>query len=172
MLAAFFCFSFPAVSQATEYLSESAFLQQQFGHSAPPANALWLTGQLQKTTADVLQHKPSKLRQRYWAQGQRSVWIMEEVGKEKPITVGIVINQGAIEKVEVLAFRESRGWEIRYPFFTQQYTQAKLGKEQQLDKHIDNITGATLSVRAVNKLARLALIYHAQVFNPALPATP
>jgi Na+-translocating ferredoxin:NAD+ oxidoreductase RnfG subunit len=62
-----------------------------------------------------------------------------------------------------LAFRESRGWEIRYPFFTKQFDQVSLTQKQKLNKTIDNITGATLSVRAVRKLAQLALIYHARV---------
>ena len=143
-------------------MSEQDFLAQHF--SAPPAaKALWITGELKTTTADILQHPPQKLRQRYWQQGQRSVWIMEEIGKEKPITVGLVVDNGNITEVKVLAFRASRGWEIRYTFFTQQFDGVTLTNKQQLSETIDNITGATLSVRAVRKLARLALIYHKRV---------
>ena len=145
-------------------MSETDFLAQQFA-SVPASQALWITGELKQTTAKILQHAPSKLRQRYWLEAKRSVWIMEEIGKEKPITVGIVVNNGTIEQVKVLAFRESRGWEIRYPFFTKQFDQLQLTDQQQLSQTIDNITGATLSVRAVRKLARLALIYHSRVTN-------
>ena len=40
-------------------------------------------------------------------------WILEEIGKSKPITMGFVVNAGAIEITRVLVFRESRGWEIQ-----------------------------------------------------------
>ena len=69
-----------------------------------------------------------------------------------------MINNGRIERVRVLIFRESRGWEIRHAFFTDQFDNASLYKDTQLDRHIDNISGATLSVRAVTKLARVALL--------------
>jgi hypothetical protein len=98
------------------------------------------------------------LRVRYWARGARSAWILNEVGKEKPITVGIVIEAGKISRLKVLAFRESRGDEVRHDFFTRQYQDRRLQEDLQLDRAIDGITGATLSVRALNRLARLALL--------------
>lgn len=165
LLAGFLCL-LSSPLWAEQYQSENDFLQQHF-ESIPAAKALWMTGELKTVTSQVLQHPPSKLRQRYWQQGQRSVWIMDEIGKEKPITVGIVVDNGQIHDLKVLAFRESRGWEIRYPFFTQQFQQAGLAKQQQLSQNIDNITGATLSVRAVKKLARLALIYHQHLYQQA-----
>ena len=85
---------------------------------------------------------------------------MDEIGKEQPITVGIVINKSKVSKVEILAFRESRGWEVKYPFFLKQFLGATLKGNNQLDKNIDGITGATLSVRAVRKLSRIALLLH------------
>ncbi len=68
-----------------------------------------------------------------------------------------------IERVEVLAFRESRGWEIRYPFFTSQFSGLTLAPDGYLSQSVDGITGATLSVRAVERVARLALWLDAQV---------
>ena len=95
---------------------------------------------------------------------------MEEIGKELPITIGVLvngINEGShIEQVKILAFRESRGWEVRYPAFTTQYQNVKITPpNHKLDQHIDGITGATLSVRAVTKVARLALFFHQQVYD-------
>jgi hypothetical protein len=58
----------------------------------------------------------------------------------------------------VLEFRESRGWEIRYPFFTDQYAGTELNDNDGIDRAIDGITGATLSVNAANKVVRVALI--------------
>jgi hypothetical protein len=58
--------------------------------------------------------------------------------------------------VTVLAFRESRGWEIRHPAFTQQFKDATL-IDNALDRHIDGVSGATLSVWAMTAVTRLAL---------------
>lgn len=99
---------------------------------------------------------------RYWGEKHRTAWILEEIGKERPITVGLVIDNGRLETVKVLVFRESRGWEVRYPFFTDQFNGARLTNEHGLDRSIDGISGATLSVRALKKLARLALFLHNQ----------
>jgi len=66
------------------------------------------------------------------------------------------------KKVKVLIFRESRGDEIRHAFFTQQFKQATLQSNSQLDQTIDGISGATMSVRAFTKLARLALFLSTQ----------
>ncbi len=58
-------------------------------------------------------------------------------------------------QAELLAF-------LRYPFFTEQFRGTLLTAENQLNRHIDGITGATLSVRALKKLARLSLYLHQQ----------
>jgi len=106
----------------------------------------------------MLGHDYKGLRIRYWKQDERTAWVLDEIGKDKPITTGFVIKNGRIERVRVLIFRESRGWEIRHAFFTDQFDKATLNKDRQLDRTIDNISGATLSVRAVTKLARVALL--------------
>lgn len=74
-----------------------------------------------------------------------------------------MINDNKIESIKVLAFRESRGWEVRHPFFTDQFSDAALKENKQLDKHIDGISGATLSVKAMTKMARLALFLHQEI---------
>jgi hypothetical protein len=98
------------------------------------------------------------VRVRYWARGARTAWILEEIGKTQPITTGIVVDQGAIARIAVLVYRESHGWEVRYPFFTTQFKGATLSGTHQLDRSIDGISGATLSVRALTRLARVALL--------------
>ncbi len=140
------------------YQQPADFINDVFNNKPPKAEVLWLDKTLKKQISAILNHKYKSLRIRYWQQDKRSVWILEEIGKEKPITTGIVVNDGHIEKVKVLEFRESRGWEIRHEFFTDQFRQAKLKDDYQLDKTIDNISGATLSVRAVKKLAKIALL--------------
>jgi len=100
---------------------------------------------------------------RYWSRDERTAWILEEIGKTEPITTGIVVDKGAIARISVLIYRESRGWEVRYPFFTDQFKGATLNSTHELDRNIDGISGATLSVRALTRLARVALLLDAKV---------
>ncbi|MCW8900506.1 MAG: FMN-binding protein [Gammaproteobacteria bacterium] len=148
------------------YQEPAAFLNETFKTELPQAKVIWLTGETGKTVEKILQHKPSQLRIRYWLKEQRSAWILEEVGKDELITVGIVINNNKIERVKVLIFRESRGDEIRHDFFTQQFKQATIQADSQLDRSIDGISGATMSVRALTKLSRMALFLSSQIKQP------
>jgi hypothetical protein len=140
------------------YQEPSDFINEVFDNNPPKADVLWLNKELKNQLVEILDHKYKGLRVRYWRQGKRSAWVLDEIGKEKLITAGFVINMGQIEQVKVLVFRESRGWEVRHDFFTDQFKQAKLKENHQLDKNIDNISGATLSVRALRKLAQIALL--------------
>lgn len=145
------------------YLAPEDFLKKTFRGGVPKAQLFWLPKDVRQGASKILGRDLNKLRLRYWQQGQRTAWILEEIGKEKPITVGLVVNGEKMEQVKVLIFRESRGWEVRYSFFTDQFTGARLTTSRQLDRHIDGISGATLSVRALIKLARLSLYLHQQV---------
>lgn len=151
-----------AIARGT-YQQPTAFLNEVFSNKVPQAKKMWITGKTREVAAEILQHKPNRLRISYWQKDSRSVWILDEIGKEQPITVGIVISNGKIERIKVLVFRESRGDEIRHPFFIKQYFKAALTEQYQLDQSIDGISGATLSVRALTKLARLALYLSQQI---------
>lgn len=63
----------------------------------------------------------------------------------------------------MLIYRESGGWEVRYPVFTDQFRQASLTENGKLDVTIDGMFGATLSVNALTRLARVALYLDSQV---------
>jgi len=143
------------------YQTPEDFLREAFAGAPPEPSKLWIYEKLKPGIRAILEHDLDVLRLRYWGKDGRTAWILEEIGKERPITTGIVIHRGAIERIKILVFRESRGWEVRYPFFTDQFTGATLGTGQQLDRDIDGISGATLSVRALTKVARLALLLHA-----------
>lgn len=149
--------------QAEEYQSKDAFLSQAFSGTPPKPKILWLKKDLQKTAAEILKHRPGFLRTRYWQNADLSVWILEEIGKTKPITVAIVIKDNKITQLKVLAFRESRGWEVRHDFFTDQFKANQLNQDLTLANPIDGISGATLSVRALTKLAKLALFFNSQI---------
>ncbi len=155
---------------AEVYQSPEDFLNEVFAGDVPAPEALWLTGEVRNTAKEILGHEPPQLRMRYWHSGARSAWVLDEIGKEKPITTGIVIDAGRIERIRVLIFRESRGWEVRHDFFTDQFIRRGLAADHRLDGSIDGISGATLSVRALTSLARLALYLHQQ--TPAAHVTP
>ena len=140
------------------YQEPDAFIAEVFADNPPKAQVIWPDKVLKAQIKDILGHEYNGLRIRYWKQDKRTAWILDEIGKDKPITTGFVINSGRVERVRVLVFRESRGWEVRHAFFTDQFDNASLTSDTQLDRTIDNISGATLSVRAVTKLARLALL--------------
>ena len=140
------------------YQEPGAFLAEVFG-ATPPPKVLWLTKDRQAQAAAILGHPPGQLRQRYWSVGQKSVWILEETGKEELITAGFVVASGRIDHVRVLVYRESRGQEIRQSSFLKQFKDAKPSADGRLDRDIDGIVGATLSVGAMERMARLALFF-------------
>ncbi len=162
----FLAFS-PVTAAGGVYQQPDDFINEVFDNNPPKAEVLWLNKDLKKQIEEILDHKYKGLRVRYWRQQKKSAWILNEIGKEKLITTGIVINNAQIEQVKVLVFRESRGWEVRHDFFTDQFKSVALKDNQQLDKTIDNISGATLSVRAVRKLAQIALLLDQQVQQKA-----
>ena len=140
------------------YQEPDTFVSEVFG-SKPAPKVLWLTGAIRAEAEAILGHPPTQLRQRYWSDGRKSVWILEEIGKEEPITAGFVVTNGRIDHVRVLVYRESRGGEVRGSSFLKQFHGAKLTPDSRLDRDIDGIVGATLSVSAMERLARLALYF-------------
>ena len=170
-LKQFFCYCLLMIIQlqgnyalATgNYQEPEEFIQEVFSGDAPKVSKIWIKKDLKVKIHEIMGHDLSVLRLKYWEKEGRTAWILEEIGKERPITAGIVINNGKIERINVLTFRESRGWEIRYPFFTDQFSDATLKEDKQLDRKIDGISGATLSVKAMTKMARLALLLNHEV---------
>jgi hypothetical protein len=151
------------------YQEPDDFVHEVFAGEPPPPKALWITKPLRDPIEQIMGHPLDSLRVRYWTREGKIAWILEEIGKDLPITTGIVVNNGKLKRIKVLIFRESRGWEVRHDFFTHQFTDATLTDEHRLDRTIDGIAGATLSVRALTKLAQLALFLSEQVTTDVPP---
>ncbi|HEY3325574.1 MAG TPA: FMN-binding protein [Novimethylophilus sp.] len=149
----------PAFAGETVYLTTEQFVAETFADKTPRIELLWVTKDVSAQASHILGHAPPQLRQRYWSDGAKSAWVLEEIGKEEPITAGFVVRDGRIEQARVLTYRESRGMEIHYPVFLKQYAGTGLAPDYRLDKNIDGISGATLSVRAMERMTRLALYY-------------
>ena len=148
---------------ATQYQSPEDFVAEVFPDQEPSAQSFWVTPALKKTVANILQHKPGFMRTRYWQVADKTVWILNEIGKTQLITVGIVIQDNKIQTLKVLEFKESRGWEVKHSFFTDQFKLLELKADNSLSQMIDGISGATLSVRALKKTAMLALFFNQQL---------
>lgn len=146
--------------RAEEYLTQEDFLSSTFAHQPYKTEKLWLSVDQKKVAKEILGHDFNNLRVRYSVASQTTAWILEEIGKERPIKIGVIVADNKVQQVRILAFNESRGWEVKYPYFTDQFVNAALNPALRLDKTIDGITGATLSVRAVTNIARLALYFH------------
>jgi len=181
-----------AIAQKGQFLTADDFYAQSFNGEFQ-AELLWLNKSLLDQAEQILGHRFRGMRTRFKAQVQvrgqetvsRTAWIFEEIGKIHPITIGVVVEgrgqepgegvkaSDQIVAVKILEFRESRGGEVRYRMFTDQFSTVALqaGGLPKLDQSIDGITGATLSVRAVKKVATLALFFHRQTSFSAFSKT-
>ncbi|MDA0348889.1 MAG: FMN-binding protein [Verrucomicrobia bacterium] len=151
-----------AWSAEVVYLEPNAFIKRSF-EGEPEQKLLWLNKELKASIKKILSRDFSGLRIRYWQKDNRTAWILEEIGKVKPITAGFLIEEGELLEMQVLIYRESHGQEVQYSFFTDQFNGLQLDDKQKLDKGIDGISGATLSVNALTRLSRLALFLSEQV---------
>ena len=158
VLTIVFAWAQPAHAMDRIYQAPEDFISEVFP-GTPQPKLLWLSKDAQAELARILGHAPGQLRQRYWSEGSRTLWIMEEIGKEDLITAGFVVKAGHIEQAKVLIYRESRGMEVRYPAFLNQFKGISLSEENYLDHTIDGISGATLSVHAIERMARAALFF-------------
>ncbi len=164
---------------ATSYMNQEEFLALVIQHStstedqgAFETETIWLKKELQSKIKKILDHKYPKLRIRYKRNqstenitNATTVWYLDEIGKDRPISFGISVRQNRIQLIRVLAFRETRGYEIKMPAFAQQFEQIGVNKQGALDHTIDGITGATMSVNAMKKIARVAILLHKAVLN-------
>lgn len=156
-----------AGSKPETLVAPQAFIQNAFHGDAPKPKVLWLKRALQEDIEKIMDHRLAALRLRYWRKDGRTAWILEELGKEEPITAGFVVEDDRLLEANVLIYRESRGWEVKYPAFRNQFAGAMLDDNRDLTNNIDGISGATLSVNAMKRMARLALYLHGQVTDKA-----
>ncbi|MFL0800539.1 MAG: FMN-binding protein [Agarilytica sp.] len=159
------CMFFSTWSVAEVLNSPENFIRDTFSDMDEPAKreVFWLNKALKQHIKRDIDYDFHQLRVRYWGAGERTAWVLEEVGKEQPITMGVVINKNAIEDFQILVYRESRGDEVKHLFYRKQFfggSLMKKGKQLRLSERIDGITGATLSVRATKKVAKVALFLH------------
>lgn len=141
------------------YFTAQKLLAEVYGEIPGAPKTLWMNKQHKQEVMEYFDKPLRQVRVKYWEKDDRRFWILSEIGKEKPITFGIVTSQGSIERMEVMAFREVRGDEIRLPAYTAQYDNQSLNGKGRLQNNVDGISGATYSVRSMKKVARMALLF-------------
>ena len=84
--------------------------------------------------------------------------ICEEIGKHRPITFIVATDTtGQVLDVALMMYREPIGAEVRYKGFVRQFDGKDLSDPIYPRRDVKNISGATLSVRAMSRGVRKAL---------------
>ena len=140
------------------YLEPEVFIANTFA-SEPEIKTIWLKKDIKAGIKELTGLDYPGLRIRYWEVENKRAWILEAIGKVKLITTGFVTQDQNIEEMRVLIYRETHGYEVQYPFFRNQFKglHFRSNNNYKLNKKIDGISGATLSVNALTKLAKIAL---------------
>jgi hypothetical protein len=133
-----------------------AFVGAQFA-SPPPAATLAMTGAVAAGAREIQGHAPLVPEVRYWSAEGKTVWILDGRHKTGIYRAGFTVQDGRLTATEVLEYRARHGQGVRDRSFTRQFAGAALNESRQLDRRIDGITGATISVNSMRNLARLAL---------------
>jgi FMN-binding domain len=99
------------------------------------------------------------------------VFIDEVVGRSEFITYALGIDaDGSLRNVEVLAYRESHGGEIRSTGWRRQFAHRRELDQLDFRTDIKNIAGATLSAEHVTQGVRyLVALWQAKLAQPASP---
>ena len=140
------------------FQTPDVFLAEMFNNNVPQPVVLNLNAQAQSEISAVFKRPFPSQRIRYWKDATKTVWVFDDIGKEGyvPTTSGFAISNGAVETARVLIYRESRGEQVAEPSFLNQLKGAKASGTG-LSNKVDNITGATLSVVMMERMARTAI---------------
>jgi electron transport complex protein RnfG len=94
--------------------------------------------------------------------------IDEENGLHQPITFATKLSpQGAVERVEIMVYREPRGDEVRDPRFRKQFEGRTARDEMRISRDIDAVSGATISSASLAVGVRRATVLVDEVMSPA-----
>jgi len=98
------------------------------------------------------------------------VFIDEVIGRQNLITYAIGIDSdGALRNLEILAYRESHGGEVRNPSWRAQFNQRRSLDDLRFRTDIKNISGATLSSEHVTAGVRWLMALWQSTLRPAAP---
>ena len=90
---------------------------------------------------------------RYKRKGGSTIWVLNRIGKVKPITALFVVSGGRVVRAKVLKYRESIGGEVQRSSYLSALAGSCKGP---------HISGATLSVNSMRRMCRLARYLHSK----------
>ncbi len=98
--------------------------------------------------------------------------VCEEIGKHRPITFIVATTPDlAVKDVAVMMYRESIGGEVRHQAFLKQFNRKNIEDPIAARRDIKNISGATLSVRAMSRGVRKALAFLEETYGETASAS-
>ena len=137
--------------------AEEVFLNKVFKNDVPKKQRYILKGENKDKVKSIMGSKYKKRLFSYWKNDKNTIWILNSIGKYKPITAGFIIGECKIQNASVLTYREQHGYEIKYQSFLSRFDNMQ-SSNNKLSKKVDNISGATLSVNSMKRMAKLALL--------------
>jgi len=175
--AAALCAAAVALAPAAEYLSAAEALKLAFPGSgtverfAPQATVEQGRAVIERGKNDA-QGKLGEIWVGHSSGRLDGVAIIDHViGRTEYITYVCVIGpDGRVRRIEVMAYREAYGGEIRDRAFLAQFEGKGPADPLRRDRQITNIAGATLSVHALSERVRFLLDYHEVIVQPAVAA--
>ena len=154
----------PVLAEEDIYQTPEAFIDESFEGAPTTTHTITLDADTTAKMSKIMGSHYKLPSVQYWQHDRKTAWVLEDIGKFEPITTGFVVDANdELERVKVLIYRESHGWEVKRKFFTRQFKGAGLKRGKKLDKHIDGIAGATLSVDALKRMGALAVMLHETV---------
>lgn len=142
------------LSSAAE--SPEQFVETVFG-TLPATQKIRLSGEVQEGLREAYGGRYPGFSVSFWQQGGQRVWALRARGKHGFVHAGVATLEGRIVRIQVLSSKEKRGRMIETPRFLDQFAGTGLSEGVKLDRQVDGISGATYSVNAVKKMARVAL---------------
>ena len=138
--------------------AEVDFLNKVFKNQVPKKERIIVKGEHKEKIKAIMGNKYKKRMFSYWQNDTEQVWILNSIGKYKPITAAFITNNCKVKSSHVLVYREQHGYEIKYPAFLLQFKETEIDETLKLNAKIDNISGATLSVNSMKRMAKTALL--------------
>lgn len=165
-----------AVAEATVYLTTEDALKLAFPSADDMRTEQITLTETQQRTVETALHHPLPLGPVlvYLAERQGHLlgraMVVEEIGKYEPITFLVAVGpDGKVLDVLILVYREPRGGDVRRPNFLKQYTGKGVQDPLRVSEDIVNITGATLSARAISNGVKRAVAILDTVYSPPSP---
>ncbi|MHB9025536.1 MAG: FAD:protein FMN transferase [Armatimonadota bacterium] len=160
------CAVFAAQASAKDYMTKNDALKLAFaGAERIDTKTVTLSKEERARVQELVNTKTTEPKFTYYRgvkKGQTLGFavITDVIGKTHPFTFMLVVSpSGAITMVEILAYREPRGGEVRQPSFLRQFKGKTIDSKLRIREDIKHVAGATLSCRAITDGIRIQLAY-------------